>query len=346
MVWQSYKFQRIKSNFSHIKLKDFLRENKGQVFTIDALFALILITIVIGMSANALDIVSFKISDYSAGKSLDRIATDAADILIDTPGSSDWEKSNDTLLVNPGLAQDDKGSKDTIKILSFAKIAQLKTRYPQLMSKVIPPGGSSSLMIYPTNSTLKPLVVSNETPPTDVNEVAVVNRTVLVNFRDFRILTSIGGHDGSSYSEICPHYNYKGVTAHGKPDYNNSTPGWNCRYFKITQEDLNTTDFYILTDPYILKDNMARWMLDRPDKMSEEQVIFQSQPVKVNDKLSEMIGDDEEAILWLHILNSGDSSKAFNTYLVGVPMGTPIEEVRIEYLHPYPCSFIFKIWMV
>ncbi len=335
MAFQSYKTQ-------WMKLKDFFRENKGQVFTMDVLLALILITIVMGMSADALDIVAFKISDYSAGKSMDRIATDAADILINTPGSPGWEKSNNTLSITPGLAQDNNGTKNTTKILSFAKITQLKTRYPELMANVLPLGGNSSLTIYPMNPALEPLEIGNETPSADVTEVAVVNRTVLVNFRDFRILTSI---DGSSHTEICPHYNYKGVTGHDKPDYNNFTDGWICRSFKITQDDLNTTDFYILTDPPVLNVNKAVWMLDRPDIISEEEDSFQSQPMLVNDKIYGLIGDDKDVTLWLHVLTSGDSSKPFNTYLVGVPKGTPSKEVRIEYLHPYPCSFILKIWM-
>lgn len=337
MAFQSYKTQDIRLN-SHLK---FLKEDKGQVFSMDVLFALIIITMVIGMSADALDIVSFKISDYSAGKSLDRIATDAADILINTPGTHDWEKSNDTQFVTPGLTQDNNGTKNTTKILSFAKIAQLKTRYHELMGNVIPPGANSSLTISPASSTLETFEVGNATPPPDVTEMTVMNRTVLVNFRDFKILTSI---TPNSKQDICPHYNYTGVTGHGKPD-NNVTPDWNCRNFKITQEDLNTTDFYILTDPPVLEDNMARWILDKPDKISEEEETFQGRPLLVNDKIKEMIGDDEEAVMWLHVQTSGDHFRSFNTYLVGVPKGTPPDEVRIEYLHPQPCSFTLKIWM-
>ncbi len=346
MVYQLYKICKIELHKLNKRLKGIFKDNQGQVFSIDALFAIIIITIIIGMSANAVDIVGFKISDYRAGKSLDRIATDAAEILVNTPGSPDWEKSNSTMLVTPGLAQDNNGSKNTTKVLSFAKIAQLKNRYPELMGNVLPRGGSSSLTIYPMNSTLKPLELSNKTPSADVTEVAVVNRTVLVNFRDFRILTCIGNYlSKSSHSELCPHYNYKGVTVHGKPNYNNITSGWNCGYFKITQKDLNTTDFYILTDPSILNDNMARWMMDGPDKISEEQEIFQPQPILVNDKICRIIDDDEEGTLWIHVLNSGDASETFNTYLIGVPKGTSSEEVRIEYLNPYPCFFILKIWM-
>ncbi len=336
MAFQWCRIKGIKLYSKHI-----LKENKGQIFSIDTLFALILITIVIGMSADALDIVTFKISDYSAGKSLDRIATDAADILIDTPGSPDWEKSNTTQFVTPGLAQDNNGSKNTTKVLSFAKIAQLKTRYPDLMGNVLPRGGNSSLTIYPMNSSLKPLEVGNWTHDPDVTEVAVVNRTVMVNFRDFKILTSIGGY---SSSEICPHNDYKGVSGHGKPD-SNSTPGWNCKPFKITQKDLNTTDFYILTHPRALEDNSARWGLDRPDNISEEGETFQAQPILINEKIYTLLDDDDEAVLWLHVLASNESFKSFNIYMVEVPKGTPPEEVRIEYLHPYPCSFILKVWM-
>lgn len=336
MAFQWYRIEGIRLHSKHI-----FKENKGQIFSIDTLFALILITIVIGMSADALDIVNFKISDYSAGKSLDRIAIDAADILIDTPGSQDWEKSNSTQFVTPGLAQDNNGSKNTTKVLSFAKIAQLKTRYPELMGNVLPRGGNSSLTIYPMNSTLKPLEVGNGTPAPDVTEVAVVNRSVLVNFRDFRILASMGGY---SSSEICPHNNYKEVSGHGKPD-SNSTPCWNCKPFKITQKDLNITEFYILTDPSALEDNSVRWVLDRPDNINEKEETFPAQPILVNEKIYTLMDGDEEAVLWLHVLASNESFKSFNIYMVGVPKGTPPEEVRIEYLHPYPCSFILKIWM-
>lgn len=319
----------------------FIKEDRGQVFSTDVLFALIIITIAIGMSADALDVVSFKISDYSAGKSLDRIAIDAADILINTPGTPNWEESNATQSVIPGLAQDNNGSKNTTKILSFTKISQLEINYPELMDNVIPPGANSSLTICPVNSDPKPLVVGNGTPSPDVTEVVVVNRTVLVDFSDFKILTV---STGNFSPEICPHENFTGFADHGKVD-ENSIVYWNCNNFKVTQEDLNTTDFYILTDPNRLEVNGAKWILDRPDRMSEEQENFPGHPILVNDRICELIGGDDEAVVWLHIFNPNESSKSFNTYLIGVPRGTSSKKVRIEYLHPQTCFFILKIWM-
>lgn len=333
------RIQEIKSYFKRVKSVTFFRESMGQVFTIDMFLALIIITVVIGMSANAIDIVSYKISDYSAGKSLDRIATDAADILINTPGTHDWEKTNSTSLVTPGLAQDKSAGEGTIKVLSYAKINRLKAGYTALMGNVVPWGGSSSLTIYPMNSTVGSIPVGNRTPSASVTEVAVVNRTVLVNFKDYQVLARIG-----SISEICPHHNYNGATAHDKPNYNNSTPGWNCMPFKVTQEDLNTNDFYILTDPFPSPDNQARWMIDGPNNFMTTGENFQTQPILVNSRISPLMAGTN-GTLWLHIFTSGDPSKSFNTYLVAVPRGTSSGDVRVEYLNPYPCFFVLKVWM-
>lgn len=316
-------------------------DDQGQVFSIDALFALILITVVIGMSANAADIAGFKISDYSAGKSLDRIATEAADILINTPGSINWEKSNTTSFITPGLAQDDNGSKNSTKILSYNKIAHLKNEYTELICNVLPRGASSSLTIEPTKSNLKTMIIGNETPSTDISNVAVVNRTVLVNFKDYTVLINMGK---STQSDHCPHYSCMKCTGHGSNNHNDSLI-WCCKCFKITQKDFNTTDFYILTDPYASGCNMAGWILDNQDNSSEQLENFQAHPQLVNDKIGSILGDNNEVVCWLHVSISCDSPNQFNTYLVGVPKGTSPEDVRIEYLSPEPCFFIFRVWM-
>lgn len=339
MASQSTKIQWIKLKAKNLEI--FFRGDKGQIFTIDALFALIIITIVIGMSANALDIVGFKISDYSAGKSLDRVATDAADIMINTPGDPGWEKSNNTQFVTPGLAQENNGSKNTAKILSYAKINKLKSKYRQLMANVIPLGANSSLTIYPTGS-LDSIKMGNETPSENATEIAVVNRTVLVNFKDFRIFTIV---DPLSYSEICPHNHSKYKTSHVKPNYNNSTPGWTCKPFKVTQEDKDSTSFYIMPDPPTVQDNNAKWFVDGPYRTYETASQFGTEPEQINSKINGVIGENEEVIVWLHVYTSGVRSKSFNTYLVGVPKGTYRSEVIIENFNPQPAFFVLKIWM-
>lgn len=45
------------------------------VFSIDLMLALIIITVLLGVSADAMDIVGWKIQDYSYTNSLERITT-------------------------------------------------------------------------------------------------------------------------------------------------------------------------------------------------------------------------------------------------------------------------------
>ena len=293
------------------------------------------------MSANAVDIANFKISDYSAGKSLDRIATDAVDILINMPGSSNWEQSNITSSITPGLAQDNNGDRNSTKILSYAKISKLKNNYEELMGNILPPEANSSLIIEPIDSKLERILISNNTPSADISEVAAVNRTVLVNYRDFKILAITGN---STQLNKCPHRSGEDGTGHEKSS-NNPSQNWSCKCFKITQKDLNSTDYYILTDPTPTGDNSAKWILDSQDNCSEDLGTFQPQPQLVNDKISTILGENNEVICWLHVLTSSDPSKQFNTYLVGVPKGTSSQDVRIEYLNPQPCFLIFRVWM-
>lgn len=329
-----------------------LKDNKAQVFSLDVLLALIIITVIVGMSANAVDKVGFKITDYSAGKSLDRITTDAADILINTPGSPDWEKSNNTLFVTPGLADDVNGSMNTTKVLSLKKLSQLQSKYPDLMNNILPKGLKSSLIIYPFDTALKTLIVHDETPPQNASHVVVANRTVLINFMDYRIFLSFNTYFNNSlteknddHPEFCPHHNLTSVTEHDKPNFNSKMSGWTCKCFKITQNDLNNTDFYILTSSSGGMYSSARWLLDRSDNISEDDESLNVRLQMVNGRISSLLGDDKEALLWLHVFSSGDASESFNVYLIGVPKGTPPEEVKAEYLTPQPCYFVLKVWV-
>jgi len=132
-------------------------DHSGQVFTIDAMFALLLITVIIGLSANSMDIAGNKACDYSTEQSMDRIAGDTADMLIKTPGSPYWEELKSFKSITPGLAKLENGTKTTSKnILDMNKISCLK-KNPDLLKKILPSSMSYSLMIYPVDPTLPTL---------------------------------------------------------------------------------------------------------------------------------------------------------------------------------------------
>ncbi len=91
-----------------------LCDYNGQVFTLDIMLAIVIIVIILGMSANAMDIASYKTSGYISRFSLERVTNDAADALIKTSGSpQNWEIRINNL-TTPGLASIDNKTRRTI----------------------------------------------------------------------------------------------------------------------------------------------------------------------------------------------------------------------------------------
>ena len=100
---------------------------RGQVFTLDMLFALILVTLVIGCSGQALEQIRGRAEGYSTRYSLERVANDAADVLAKTTGRPyNWEESVEAL-ETLGLAEiDEFTGKDLQNSLKVGKLGQLK----------------------------------------------------------------------------------------------------------------------------------------------------------------------------------------------------------------------------
>ena len=323
-----------------MKKRDFKKDKKAQIFSLDVLLALIIITVILGISADAMDMVSYKAQDYSSRLSLERITADAADTLIKSSGSPDkWEEykiKGDTV---PGLVKKevDQAVPNT---LSFVKILKLKDNYAPLMyGGLLPYCVDSSMVIYPMDLSLSPIIVMNDTVPESASEVAVANRTVLCEFMHISAVIKIGMHKDQQVSEeceVCPHAD------HNQNNLKTGDSGWTCHHFNVTAVDLNSTDFYVVTDPAYVADS-ARWGIDKVDIPWDCNEKFSSGPILVNDKIVGVMGNDTKAVLWFHVLN-GDSRDSFDIYILGVPRGTPLDDVKLSYLGPQPCFFVLKVW--
>ncbi len=322
-----------------MKKRDFKKDNKAQIFSLDVLLALIIITVILGISADALDMVSYKSQDYSSRLSLERIAADTADTLIKSSGSPDkWEEykiKGDTV---PGLAK--KESERTVpNTLSFLKILKLKDNYAPLMyGGLLPYCVDSSMVIYPIDPSLSPIIVMNDTVPENASEVAVANRTVLCEFMHISAVIKIERpkDQQSEEGEVCPHAD------HNQNNSKIGDSGWTCCHFNVTAGDLNSTDFYVVTDPATVTDS-ARWGIDRADTPSDCNCKFNNGPIAVNDKIGKAVSNNTKAVLWFHVLN-GASRDSFDSYVVGVPRGMPLDDVKLSYLGPQPCFFVLKVW--
>ncbi len=328
-----------------------MEEIRGLVFSTDLMMALIIITVVLGVSADAMDSVVTKIQYSSYANSVDRMAVGAADMLIKNPGTPEnWEELGNFNGVTPGLAHVNRvNSGLSQKILSLKKINSLKENYDELMrGRVLPPYHDSSLTICPVDPSMEPITMGKISPSS--SDIIVVNRTVLCNFYNTSILVFIEGMTyNSSTSQqkfggnICPHQDIIGNPSHIGVDYKNKRSGWACYHFRVTRNMLNSRDFYLMTDPVHVPDNSAVWIIDCSENSTEDSHPFSNQPILVNDFIRACIGNKTTCVLWLHVFSCGNSEKAFNTYLAGYPKGTPVEKAKIQYLTPQPCYFLFKV---
>lgn len=317
-------------------------DTNGQIFTIDALFALLLITVLIGFSANTMGIVDNKIQEYSSEQAIQRIAVDMVDILIKTPGAPDnWENYKYLKDATPGLADIENGTNKFGNKLSMRKITSLKAN-PELIKQLLPAGMDCNLMIYPINTSLPAIEVINKNPPN--GDVTVVNRTVLFDYKLIDVYSCITPcTHGNGQEYVCIH----STNQHLPPDFKNGKSGWLCAAFCIDSEDIKSKDFYILTDPEVndVSYSHLSWILDKPNKTILYSQNFTSNPIVINSIISELSEKQKREIFVLHVFLGGDIKKTFKTYIVGVPRGTSTKYVRLDNINPQPGFFIMKLWM-
>lgn len=102
-------------------------KDRGQAFTLDMLFALILVAAVLSVSGQAFELASEQAGSYSTRYSLERVANDAADVLVKTAGDPlNWEENLENL-VTPGLATVEGGEpvRNTLDIQKFGWLRDL-----------------------------------------------------------------------------------------------------------------------------------------------------------------------------------------------------------------------------
>lgn len=97
----------------------------GQVFTLDMLFAIVLVASFVMVSGQALETTSNQGRSYSTRYSLERVANDAADVLVKTPGMpTNWENIPSSLEV-PGLAKINRENTILVNFLDWRKLCIL-----------------------------------------------------------------------------------------------------------------------------------------------------------------------------------------------------------------------------
>jgi len=218
------------------------------IFTTDVLLALIIVTIVLGIITDQMEIFSYKMEDFAGRQSLERNVTDAADYLVKSPGEPEhWERqsppSSDAL---PGLAVIDRG-RPVPNFLFNKKIAVLKSN-PKLLKNLVHTD-NYYLIITRANDSSTIVEIGNP-PPQNAKEVAVANRScmlvpgeVIFNMIDLMHINPANPGENAFlwYSKAGVPNIYVGpgnVTTSSNP---NSS-------FYVTRDDLELYDYYLRID--------------------------------------------------------------------------------------------------
>lgn len=241
-------------------------DDKGIIFTTDALLALIIVTMVIGISINQFDVLNYQLQDFTGRQSLEKTVNDAADYLVKSPGSpKNWEKQTGSLSL-PGLAVADTAStpneSNVFPISNYldnkkiAALQNLQTGGQSPLSKLVFTN-NYYLTVKSLNGTNTYCTVGND-PRTNssfnnIKEIAVANRTVslipgdvLLQMTDLAHLNPVNPSD-NPYLWYVKHGQGGKPAVYVGPSTSYWTPSGN-ETVQITQTDLDQYDFYIRID--------------------------------------------------------------------------------------------------
>lgn len=352
----------ISTLFKKIK-SPILNDSKGFIFSTDLLLSLIIITVIIGISADVIDYSNGNMGDQNSREFLERCTLEAVDILIKTPGSPDnWEEFPNCAGVSPGLALNYNNTTNSqiSNVLSWEKINKLAPNYDKLIEdKIFPKNIKSNIVIYPLDSRIKPIIIHEEPISSQSSEIVVVNRTVQCNFFSNYTLMVIDWNKNKlnnsqnvsnafyySQSDICPHQGLLNDSLnHISPSNKSSSKIWECHHFNTSADYLEKNDYYLITDPSPIIGETSYWTLDTADNLSNVNNSFKSTNINLNDKIINLMGNKKNVTFWIHVIGPKAAINSFKVYLVAVPKNMDINFLKAEYFKPQTCNFILKTWI-
>lgn len=199
--------------------------NKGQIFSMDLLLYLVLLSLFLAIIyfiyVDVDDYQRESFSDVYVEEKLDDISR----LLIKSSGSPDnWEFTDSSKINGIGLKSINSSH------ISYAKIKRLKQE-PSLIEYMIPEGMKCNICLYPVNNPSERTYILGEYTANDYKNIKVRTSTLLIDY-GYEILYL----SKNSSNITCP-YNHN----HGGDDYI-------CRSFFVTKEKLDSGRYYVVTN--------------------------------------------------------------------------------------------------
>ena len=352
-------------------MKNLIKDQYGLLYSSELLLSIILLIFIIGVVANLSDGLNEKILSEEEISSLEAIAIESSDYLLNNPGNPEnWEDDeglkNGIVSKNiiPGLAIknknvengeffDESASDEMImsNAISYNKLIKIKNNYDSLVDRnLFNDSVISSMAIYPLNSEIRPIEMGydfdDENDNVNDNNIVTVNRTVkcdfysnfvVYNFNDFELF-------GDDYNKdmFCNHDTNPNLTNHS----NDGRTLWLCKSFRVYKESLDEYNYYLISDESV-KDTGTYWILESINRTSENEKILIQEVIDLNPLLMEDLENSSDEIYSIHFNVPKNRANDFKTVLVAIPKNmTDVlisnDELNYDYFRVQDVNFVLK----
>ena len=353
-------------------MKDLIKDQYGLLHSSELLLSIILLIFIIGVVANLSDGLNEKILSEEEISSLEAIAIESSDYLLNNPGNPEnWEDDeglkNGIVSKNiiPGLAIknknvengeffDESASDEMImsNAISYNKLIKIKNNYDSLVdSNLLNDSVISSMAIYPLNSEIKPIEMGydfeDKNDNVNDNNIVTVNRTVKCDFYSNFVVYNFNNFElfGDDYNKdmFCNHDTNPNLTNHS----NDGKSLWLCKNFRVYKESLDEYNYYLISDESV-KDTGTYWILESLNRTSENKEIINQEVIDLNPFLMEDLGNSSDEIYSIHFNVPKNRVGDFKTVLVAIPKNmTDVlisnDELNYDYFKVQDVNFILKI---
>ena len=352
-------------------MKNLIKDQYGLLYSSELLLSIILLIFIIGVVANLSDGLNEKILSEEEISSLEAIAIESSDYLLNNPGNPEnWEDDeglkNGIVSKNiiPGLAIknknvengeffDESASDEMImsNAISYNKLIKIKNNYDSLVDRnLFNDSVISSMAIYPLNSEIRPIEMGydfdDENDNVNDNNIVTVNRTVkcdfysnfvVYNFNDFELF-------GDDYNKdmFCNHDTNPNLTNHS----NDGRSLWLCKSFRVYKESLDEYNYYLISDESV-KDTGTYWILESINRTSENEKILIQEVIDLNPLLMEDLENSSDEIYSIHFNVPKNRANDFKTVLVAIPKNmTDVlisnDGLNYDYFRVQDVNFVLK----
>ena len=352
-------------------MRDLIKDQYVLLYSSELLLSIILLIFIIGVVANLSDGLNEKILSEEEISSLEAIAIESSDYLLNNPGNPEnWEDDeglkNGIVSKNiiPGLAIknknvengeffDESASDEMImsNAISYNKLIKIKNNYDSLVDRnLFNDSVISSMAIYPLNSEIRPIEMGydfdDENDNVNDNNIVTVNRTVkcdfysnfvVYNFNDFELF-------GDDYNKdmFCNHATNPNLTNHS----NDGRTLWLCKSFRVYKESLDEYNYYLISDESV-KDTGTYWILESINRTSENEKILIQEVIDLNPLLMEYLENSSDEIYSIHFNVPKNRANDFKTVLVAIPKNmTDVlisnDGLNYDYFRVQDVNFVLK----